>query len=146
MIVQKNNKRGKRQSGECGRTLEELLDPNVFRALGDPTRVRILAALMRQSGPCCVTRAADCCPVDLSVVSRHLSALQDAGIVQAEKRGREVQYTLRTTSLSGLLRELAAAIDECCPPGEKPAPEKAAKPASKRPRRAAARKKGSRKP
>ena len=34
-----------------------------------------------------VTEAAGCCPVDLSVVSRHLATLKEAGILQADLNG-----------------------------------------------------------
>lgn len=114
MDVQINNER---RPGCCCRTLEDLLDPRLFRALSDPTRLRILMRLTQCSGPCSVTDASDCCNVDFSVVSRHLSILHDAGILQAAKQGRTVHYTVRYAALSQALRALADAIDACCPEG-----------------------------
>jgi len=97
--------------------LEQVLDPALFKALSDPNRVALLARLGAQGRPTTVTEAAACCPVDLSVVSRHLAILRDAGILHAEKHGREVRYTVSHSDLSRTLREVADRLDECCRPG-----------------------------
>ena len=99
----------------CGQILEGLLDPVLFRALGDPNRVALLSRLGESGRPTTVTEAAGCCPVDLSVVSRHLAVLRDAGVLRAAKQGREVRYTV-APGLSTALRALADALDACCPP------------------------------
>ena len=57
---------------------------------------------------------AECCPVDISVVSRHLAILREAGILAARKQGKEVLYSVRSTELVSTLRELADAIEGCC--------------------------------
>jgi DNA-binding transcriptional ArsR family regulator len=92
-----------------------ILDPRFFRALGDPNRIHLLARLARCRGPCTVSQLAACCPVDLSVVSRHLTILRDAGILEARKRGKEVFYTVRFDTLAGALHRMADAIEACCP-------------------------------
>lgn len=73
---------------------------------------------MAQLATCCdsktVSELSDSFPTDLSVVSRHLAMLRDAGIVESEKRGREVFYRLRYDRLSGMLRQMADAIEACC--------------------------------
>ncbi|MFH1330717.1 MAG: metalloregulator ArsR/SmtB family transcription factor, partial [Actinomycetota bacterium] len=92
------------------------LDPALFRALGDPNRVALVAHLGRSGRPTTVSEAAECCPVDLSVVSRHLAVLREAGVVRATKQGREVHYTVSHRSLAATLRALADALDACCPP------------------------------
>lgn len=104
-----------RAAETCCPDLEGLLDPAVFRALGDPNRVALIARLGRSGRPTTVTEAADCCPVDLSVVSRHLAVLREAGVVLAAKQGREVRYTV-SRDLAASLRSLADALDACCPP------------------------------
>ena len=78
----------------CCAALEGLIDPVLFRALGDPNRVALLVRLGQSGRPTTVTEASECCPVDLSVVSRHLAVLREAGVVRAAKRGREVHYTV----------------------------------------------------
>ena len=104
----------------CCPDLEALIDPELFRALSDPNRVALLARLGRTGRPTTVTEAATCCPVDLSVVSRHLSVLRRAGVVEAEKTGREVRYTLSAADLAAGLRSLADALEACCPPEPSP--------------------------
>jgi DNA-binding transcriptional ArsR family regulator len=102
--------------------LAEIIPQPLFRALCDPNRMALLASLLREPGPVNVSQASACCPVDLSVVSRHLAILRDAGAVKAERRGREVFYSVRVDHLTRLLRSLADALDACCPPSPTAAP------------------------
>lgn len=99
----------------CG-NLEQLLEPRFFKALCEPSRIALLAQLAQCGRPCTVTELSRCCPQDFSVVSRHLSILKDARILAAEKRGKEVFYSVQFTNLAGTLRLIADAIDACCPP------------------------------
>ena len=99
----------------CGTNLRGILNTRLFKALGDPTRVGLLAYLAERCEPLTVNDAAKCCPIDLSVVSRHLAVLRDAGILSAVKEGREVRYTVRYPELAQLLRGLADALEACCP-------------------------------
>ena len=62
-----------------------------------------------------VSDVARCCPVDLSVVSRHLKILRQAGICEATKQGKEVHYRIRVKELAAVLRNIAAALEDCCP-------------------------------
>lgn len=97
--------------------VDDLLDPELFKALGDPTRVRLLGCLVKCGRPCSVGEIAQCCSVDLSVVSRHLALLARAGVLEATKSGRTVSYAVRFGEVSTHLRALADAIDACCPDG-----------------------------
>jgi ArsR family transcriptional regulator len=100
----------------CCQRLGDLLEPRFFKALGDPNRVALLARLAACCRPCAVSEIACCCPVDVSVVSRHLAVLRDAGLVAAERQGKEVHYTVRYDVLAGTFRRIAEAIEACCPP------------------------------
>ncbi len=105
--------------GKCWKSdLISLLPVELFKALGDPTRVSLLCSLALTGEPQSVSQIAACCPIDLSVVSRHLKQLKAAGVVASEKRGKEVFYRLRTSYLAGLLRNLADALESCCPEPE----------------------------
>lgn len=106
-----------RQAAARKSPLDALLDPELFKALCDPTRVSLLACLAKCGRACSVGEVAECCRVDLSVVSRHLSQLADAGVLESSKQGRAVFYRVRFTDLSAKLRALADAIDSCCPDG-----------------------------
>lgn len=93
------------------------LAPQFFKALGDANRVAILGRLAQSCTPQSVGEVAGCCTVDMSVVSRHLATLRQAGILAAEKRGRTVYYSVRYQELVRTLRSLADAIEACCGPG-----------------------------
>jgi DNA-binding transcriptional ArsR family regulator len=97
--------------------LVEALPLDLFKALCDPSRLAVLAKLATCEPPCTVGRIAECCPTDVSVVSRHLAMLRDAGVVDAHRSGKEVHYELSTSSLARTLRSIADAIETCCPDG-----------------------------
>lgn len=96
--------------------LDTIVSPQFFKALCDPTRLSLLADVARCCEPTTVGRIAGWCPIDLSVVSRHLAILRDAGILKAERRGKEVYYSLQAEDVVAKLRELADAIEACCCP------------------------------
>jgi len=98
----------------CCDMLGKLLEPRFFKALGDGNRIALLARLAAIYRPCTVSEIACCCPVDLSVVSRHLGILRDANIVEANRKGKEVHYTVRYDILAETFRNIADAIDACC--------------------------------
>ena len=98
------------------RALPELLSPAFFKALCDPNRIALLVWLAIERAPRTVTEVsnAGCCPVDVSVVSRHLATLRDAGLVTAEKRGKEVFYRVEVQNIADRLRKIASALEGCC--------------------------------
>lgn len=97
--------------------MDALLVPELFRALSDETRLRLLACLAKCARSCSVSEIGECCDVDLSVVSRHLAILEAAGIVGLERQGRSRLYHVRFEHVSGALRGLADALDECASNG-----------------------------
>ncbi len=104
------------RSEACCAPLEQIMSPRFFKALADPRRIGILAWLASRCTPTSVGDISACCPTDLSVVSRHLAVLREAGIVSAEKKGREVFYQVRVPELARTLRAVADAIEACCVP------------------------------
>jgi ArsR family transcriptional regulator len=115
-VTQMSKHRGAR-GGRRARAVSRALSPELFKALSDPNRVALVARLAECGRACTVTEMSACCPVDLSVVSRHLAALRRAGVVEAERRGREVYYSVRAGPLAEALRAMAEAIESCCPGG-----------------------------
>ena len=97
-------------------SLGSLLSPRLFKAMGDPTRIAILQWLADGRAECSVNEVTAACDVSQSAVSRHLSILRDAGILESTRRGKEVLYRVRVTHLVALLRRLADALESCCPP------------------------------
>ncbi len=97
----------------CTDSLERYLDPAIFRALGDPTRLVLLARLASAGGPQTVTELSGCCGVHLSGVSRHLKMLHDAALIRSQRSGREVRYRLDCAALTATLRGMADALEQC---------------------------------
>lgn len=94
--------------------LQGSLSIDLFKALGDLSRATILASLAAAGGPLRVGEIGTCCPQDLSVVSRHLAVLRAAGVVESERRGREVYYRIKRDEVVLALRSLADAFERCC--------------------------------
>jgi len=51
------------------------------------------------------------------VVSRHLAILREAGIIKCVKRGKELWCTVEVDAVPKVLRDLADALEFCCPEG-----------------------------
>jgi len=64
----------------------------VIKAMAHPTRLFIVDVLSR--GEKCVRDLTDMVGADISTVSRHLTVLKSAGIIQDDKRGAQVYYRL----------------------------------------------------
>lgn len=73
-----------------------------FKALGDPTRLRILALLMNREY--CVGDLSDHLEVSQSAVSHQLRLLRALDIVRYRKDGREVFYSLADDHVRDILR------------------------------------------
>jgi ArsR family transcriptional regulator len=77
----------------------------VFAALADPGRLRILAVLADAGRCVCDIRSV--VPVAGNVLSYHLRVLREAGLVEASRRGRWIDYRLSGDAT----RLVAAAMD-----------------------------------
>ncbi|MFD0773504.1 ArsR/SmtB family transcription factor [Streptomonospora algeriensis] len=90
------------------------------RALADPTRCRLLLALL--DGPDYPARMADQLGLTRQNVSNHLACLRECGLVTTAARGRQVSYELVDDSLAhaldDLLRVVWGVAAEHVPPGE----------------------------
>ncbi len=74
----------------------------LFRALGDPSRVRIIAALTE--GEANVNRLAEVAGISESAASHHLRGLRLMRLVRARKSGRQVYYSLDDDHIANLFR------------------------------------------
>jgi DNA-binding transcriptional ArsR family regulator len=70
----------------------------VFAALGDATRLRLVARLCAD-GPLSIARLSDGSGVTRQAVTKHLETLDDAGLVRHSRRGRERIWELETRRL-----------------------------------------------
>jgi DNA-binding transcriptional ArsR family regulator len=73
----------------------------LFAALADGTRRRILRTVA-EHGPVTATALAGHVPVTRQAVAKHLALLRDAGLVTAERAGRETRFTAATAPLDDL--------------------------------------------
>jgi len=73
-----------------------------FKLLSDPSRLRIVYALL-EGGELCVSDLADLVEVSESATSHQLRQLRLAGLVKARKRGREVFYRIADSHVRMLL-------------------------------------------
>ena len=90
----------KRQAPELSQQyIQPLAD--VFKVLGDPTRLRILRVLMNQE--VCVRDIADELGMGQSAVSHQLRILRDARLVQFRRDGKTVYYSLADAHVFTLL-------------------------------------------
>jgi len=65
----------------------------IIKAMAHPTRLFIVDRLAR--GEKCVCKLTDVIGADMSTVSKHLSILKNAGIIDDQKRGVKVYYKLK---------------------------------------------------
>ncbi|MBL0870764.1 MAG: winged helix-turn-helix transcriptional regulator [Phycisphaerales bacterium] len=95
------------------RPVDGLLDADLFKALGDRTRLRLVACLVKCARACTVSEIAECCSVDFSVVSRHLQLLERSGVLESNRTGRTVSYRVRGDELAAIFTGLAEAMSAC---------------------------------
>ena len=73
----------------------------VFKALADPTRRRVLELL--RAGPMSAGELSDHFPVSKPTMSAHFSVLREAGLVESAKTGKSVTYHLNLSVLEEAL-------------------------------------------
>jgi ArsR family transcriptional regulator len=72
---------------------------DIFKALGDPTRVKIVR-MLAENGEMCVCNIMEELGMTQPAVSHHLAALKHAGLVNHRKQGQWVHYSLCCPILS----------------------------------------------
>ena len=109
-----SKRRAGRASKGCCEGLSHLLPPRLFKSLSDPTRIGLLVAIADAEEPTTVGELAKGRPIDLSVVSRHLRVLREAGVIACVKQGKEVRCSLCKADIVKSLRDLADMLEGCC--------------------------------
>jgi len=83
----------------------------VWSAVADPTRRRILDALLAHGEATATTLAGEL-PVTRQAVAKHLAVLDRAGLVDGRRRGREVRYAVRPERLDAATRWMARVAEQ----------------------------------
>jgi ArsR family transcriptional regulator len=81
-----------------------------FRALGEPTRLRILMAL--ESGARNVTEVAALLQASQANISRHLQCLTEAGILRRDRKGLHVYYSVADPRVFELCRTVCGSLED----------------------------------
>lgn len=86
----------------------------MFKALGDPVRLRLLSLISLADGEVCVCDLNTAFELSQPTISHHLKVLREAGLVDCQRRGTWVYYWPRPENL----RQLSTLLDT---PGFAPA-------------------------
>ncbi|MYW02437.1 metalloregulator ArsR/SmtB family transcription factor [Streptomyces sp. SID3343] len=87
----------------------------VFKALGDPVRLRLLSMIAsRVGGEICVCDLTPAFELSQPTISHHLKLLKQAGLIDSERRGTWVYYRL----LPEMTDRLAAVLTRPATPAE----------------------------
>jgi ArsR family transcriptional regulator len=79
----------------------------VFKALGDPVRLRLLSMITSAGREVCVCDLTAAFDLTQPTISHHLKVLREAGLVDSQRRGTWVYYWPRPESL----KQLSALLD-----------------------------------
>ena len=80
-----------------------------IRALGDPTRREILRAL--RTGDLTAGDIASRFPITAASISHHLNVLREAGLVQSQREGRTIVYSLESTVFQEFVNQVMTMLD-----------------------------------
>jgi DNA-binding transcriptional ArsR family regulator len=83
----------------------------LWTAVGDPTRRRVLDLLLDRGEASATTLAGEL-PVTRQAVVKHLAVLDRAGLVEGTRQGREVRYAVRPQRLVAATRSMAQVAAE----------------------------------
>ncbi|WP_037043958.1 ArsR/SmtB family transcription factor [Pseudonocardia halophobica] len=83
---------------------------DLLRALAAPVRIAIVLQLL--DSPRCVHDLVDTLGVTQPLISQHLRVLKSAGVVEGERRGREVLYSLVDDHLAHIVVDAVAHVQE----------------------------------
>jgi ArsR family transcriptional regulator, arsenate/arsenite/antimonite-responsive transcriptional repressor len=81
----------------------------VFKALGDPVRIRLVSLIgAHQGGEVCVCDLTTAFDLTQPTISHHLKVLRSAGIIDSERRGTWVYYRLVPAALDRVAAVLSS--------------------------------------
>jgi DNA-binding transcriptional ArsR family regulator len=82
-------------------------DDALWEAMADPTRRKLLDLLVARGQATATTLTADM-PVSRQAISKHLVVLQQVGLIDSRREGREVRYAVQEPRLADATKALAA--------------------------------------
>ena len=73
---------------------------DIFKALGDPSRLKIIKLILLKGNNLCVGMIANKLEISQPAISQHLKILKNVGLVEAERMGFHMHYKIKKDSLS----------------------------------------------
>lgn len=95
----------RRMARSQGRVTSVAQAAPLFAALGDESRLQIVSRLCSE-GPLSIARLTTGSNISRQAITKHLSALSAAGLIEGERSGRESVWQLRTKRLAEVRRYL----------------------------------------
>lgn len=97
---------------------EALATAELFKALGDPARVRIVNLLATSAEPVCACELYEPLGLSQPTVSHHLKKLTDAGLLERDQPGKWAYFSLKRDAVEKLaavadLKECVADVHDC---------------------------------
>jgi ArsR family transcriptional regulator, arsenate/arsenite/antimonite-responsive transcriptional repressor len=97
-------------------TADQAVDlARVFKAMGDPVRLRLLSLIAsHEGGEACVCDLSDVFELTGPTISHHLKVLREAGLITGDRRGTWIYYRVRPDALrvaSTVLTPVASTIE-----------------------------------
>lgn len=90
----------------------------LFKALGDPVRLRLLSLIAsHDGGEACVCELTGVFDLTGPTISHHLKVLREAGLITGERRGTWIYYRVRPDALQQLSDLLVTGSAGLCPAG-----------------------------
>ena len=87
-------------------TMNDASDDDLWEAMADPTRRKLLDLLVVRGQATATTLTANM-PVSRQAISKHLSVLQRVGLIDGQRQGREVRYEVDEQRLAEATQALA---------------------------------------
>ncbi len=84
--------------------IEDIIE--VLKALGDPTRYKILELLASCGNNLCVTGISKKLEISQPVISQHLKVLKNAKVVSADRAGYHIHYSINLNIITDLVEQL----------------------------------------
>ncbi len=95
----------------CGRLAAPTLSDDeaestatLFKALGDPARIKIVNLLARSDGPVCACEFEPTLGLSQPTVSHHLKKLTEAGLLERDQRGKWAYFTINPEAMANVAR------------------------------------------
>ena len=97
---------------EIANKLVDVMDSKFFKSMSEPVRVQIIRYLLL-NGRADIGAIAENMPQDRSVISRHLNLMQEVDILNCEKEGRHMYYSLNAKAFLERFMNITDLIKTC---------------------------------